>query len=281
MNASFGNAVELIVSIIALTQGQIVIVQTSLIGSILSNLLLVLGMCFFFGGLKRIEQFFNVTVAQTAASLLSLAVGSLLIPTCFHRFGTGGTLEQRAAQIPKLSRGTAIILLFVYGAYLLFQLKSHSEMFSDTGGPGTTRKPSKGDAGSFHQAIGVIGANQAAHAGGTISQQVFNPNAHQEQQAREAEEEEEEEEEQPQLSVIGAVFTLCAATAFVGVNSEYMVDGVKPLSEVISPEFIGLILIPIVGKSQCTVLSLEYGNTFAKTLVQEMPPSTLPQSQSP
>ncbi len=57
------NAVELIVSILALVQGEILIVKTSLIGSILSNLLLVMGMCFFFGGLRRTEQFFNPTVA--------------------------------------------------------------------------------------------------------------------------------------------------------------------------------------------------------------------------
>jgi Ca2+:H+ antiporter len=57
-----GNAVELIVGIIALIQGKITIVQASLLGSMLSNLLLVMGMCFFFGGLKHKEQSFNVTV---------------------------------------------------------------------------------------------------------------------------------------------------------------------------------------------------------------------------
>jgi len=85
------NAVELIVSIIALTQNQVLIVQTSLIGSMLSNLLLVMGMCFFFGGINRVEQHFNITVAQTASSLLALAVGSLIIPTAFHSW-SGGTL---------------------------------------------------------------------------------------------------------------------------------------------------------------------------------------------
>jgi len=62
MNATFGNAVELIVSIIALVQGKVAIVQASLLGSMLSNLLLVLGMCFFFGGLNHKEQDFNITV---------------------------------------------------------------------------------------------------------------------------------------------------------------------------------------------------------------------------
>jgi Ca2+:H+ antiporter len=85
----YRNAVELIVAILALVDDQVVIVQTSLIGSMLSNLLLVMGMCFFFGGLNRIEQRFNEVVAQTAASLLSLAVGSLIIPTAFHQWSGG------------------------------------------------------------------------------------------------------------------------------------------------------------------------------------------------
>lgn len=83
------NAVELIVSIIALVKNEVDIVQESLIGSMLSNLLLVMGMCFFFGGINRVEQFFNITVAQTASSLLALAVGSLIIPAAFQAWADG------------------------------------------------------------------------------------------------------------------------------------------------------------------------------------------------
>lgn len=101
------NAVELIVSILALVAKppQIVIVQTSLIGSMLSNLLLVMGMCFFFGGWNRIEQHFNVTVAQTAASLLALAVGSLIIPAAFQAWAAGEaskSLKETARDIPDI-----------------------------------------------------------------------------------------------------------------------------------------------------------------------------------
>jgi Ca2+:H+ antiporter len=78
------NAVELIVSVQALIANEITIVKTSLIGSMLSNLLLVMGMSFFLGGVNRSEQYFNVTVAQTAASLLALCIASLIIPTVFH-----------------------------------------------------------------------------------------------------------------------------------------------------------------------------------------------------
>ncbi|OBT50520.1 hypothetical protein VE04_09479 [Pseudogymnoascus sp. 24MN13] len=126
LNATFGNAVEVIVSVIALTKDEIVIVKTSLIGSILSNLLLVLGMCFLFGGLRREEQFFNTTVAQTAASLLVLAIASVIIPTVFDLWVSNTGVDKVAA----ISRGTSIILLFVYAMYLLFQLKTHSTMYN-------------------------------------------------------------------------------------------------------------------------------------------------------
>ncbi|KAG9887867.1 Calcium/proton exchanger, partial [Aureobasidium melanogenum] len=125
LNASFGNATELIVGIIALAQNKILIVQTSLIGSMLSNLLLVLGMCFFFGGMNRVVQHFNITVAQTASSMLAVSIGSLIIPTAFQKFG-----NNPAGGVAPISRGTAIILLLVYFAYLIFQLKTHVEIYN-------------------------------------------------------------------------------------------------------------------------------------------------------
>ena len=76
-------------SILALVKDEVDIVQESLIGSMLSNLLLVMGMCFFFGGLNRVKQHFNITVAQTASSLLALAVGSLIIPAAFQAWADG------------------------------------------------------------------------------------------------------------------------------------------------------------------------------------------------
>ncbi|KAI9824625.1 MAG: hypothetical protein M1832_001715 [Thelocarpon impressellum] len=103
MNVTFGNAVELII-FIALVKNEIRIVQASLLGSILANLLLILGMGFLVGGLRFREQIYNSTVTQMSACLLSLSVMSLLLP----------------------------ILLVVYGLYLLFQLKSHAYMYEST-----------------------------------------------------------------------------------------------------------------------------------------------------
>jgi len=80
LNVSFGNAVELIIFIIALVKNEVQIVQASLLGSILANLLLILGMCFLFGGLLFREQIYNNTVTQMSACLVSLSVMSLLLP---------------------------------------------------------------------------------------------------------------------------------------------------------------------------------------------------------
>ena len=194
LNATFGNAVELIVSVIALTQGKILIVQTSLIGSLLSNLLLVLGMCFFFGGINRVEQFFNVTVAQTAASLLALAVGSLIIPTAFQIFS-----EKTDRGVAPVSRGTSVLLLVTYACYLIFQLRTHVGMYNEPSQKAPKKKDSaKKEPGDAMRGIAAVGAGTGAAAatGGAKLQ----------------DEEEEEEEETPQLSIIGALITLAGST---------------------------------------------------------------------
>ncbi|RFU75340.1 ca2+:h+ antiporter [Trichoderma arundinaceum] len=138
LNATFGNAVELIVSIVALRDNQIEVVQSSMLGSILSNLLLVMGMCFLFGGIRHrgqngagTEQTFSAAVAQTTCSLMTLSSASLVIPAALY-----GVLDQnqtdskeKEKSILVLSRGIAIILLALYALYLVFQLRTHSNLF--------------------------------------------------------------------------------------------------------------------------------------------------------
>ncbi|CAG61065.1 uncharacterized protein GVI51_J09141 [Nakaseomyces glabratus] len=130
LNATFGNAVELIVSVIALKEGQVRIVQASMLGSLLSNLLLVLGFCFLFGGYNRIQQTFNQTAAQTMSSLLAISCASLLIPAAFKATLPHGKEDWIVDdKILHLSRGTSLILLMIYVLFLVFQLGSHHAMF--------------------------------------------------------------------------------------------------------------------------------------------------------
>ncbi|KAH8728804.1 Sodium/calcium exchanger protein-domain-containing protein [Phaeosphaeriaceae sp. PMI808] len=248
LNATFGNAVELIVSIQALVKNEITIVKTSLIGSMLSNLLLVLGMSFFLGGINRLEQFFNVTVAQTAASLLALCIASLIIPTVFHNMiAEDKIIEGDAKKNQELSRGTAIILLFVYACYLTFQLKTHATMYNAPSQKVAKRKSSKKVEGEATRGIAAIGAGTAAAAGGGVNGQTLfkNPNEdHEDNQ-------EEEEFETPSLSVTGALVTLAISTTLVAFCSEFMVDSIDGLTATghISTTFVGLILLPIVGNA--------------------------------
>ncbi|RDI76883.1 hypothetical protein Vi05172_g13125 [Venturia inaequalis] len=237
LNASFGNAVELIVGIIALAHKEIIIVQTSLIGSMLSNLLLVLGMCFFFGGVNRLEQHFNITVAQTAASILALSVGALLIPTAFTWGQGAANVETQLDE--KLSYGTAIIMLLVYGAYLFFQLKSHKDMYNAPSKKVEKRKGAKKGEGDAFKAMALAGGGAAATAGGHATKGEI------------AYVEPDEEPEVPQLSLIGACVTLAIATALIGVCAEFLVDSINAVTckYHVSEYFVGLILLPIVGNA--------------------------------
>ena len=232
LNASFGNAVELIVAIIALVKKNVLIVQTSLIGSMLSNLLLVLGMCFFFGGIDRVEQHFNITVAQTAASLLALAVGSLAIPTAFEHLNVIN--EDKVAS---LSRGTSILLLITYGCYLFFQLKSHVEIYNRPSLK-VKRRHQRISKGEASRGIVQIAGISAMSMGGESAQlvQVQTP---------------EDEPEQPQLTIPVALITLGVSTALIAICAEFMVNSIDALttSGSIGETFVGLILLPIVGNA--------------------------------
>jgi len=126
LNASFGNAVEIIVGVAALLQDEVRIVQTSMLGSILSNVLLVLGCSFLAAGFKRQESFFQVTAAQASSSLMTLACITLVIPAAYHSTLDNSSTEQGLLVI---SRGTAIVLLLIYCAYLYFQLVSHPHLY--------------------------------------------------------------------------------------------------------------------------------------------------------
>ncbi|KAI3140494.1 hypothetical protein CBS147326_2195 [Penicillium roqueforti] len=128
INVTFGNAVELIIFIIALVKNEIRIVQASLLGSILANLLLIMGMAFLAGGLRFREQIYNSTVTQMSACLLSLSVVSLLLPTAFHASWSDSNNADR--ETLKVSRGTSVVLLLVYILYIIFQLRTHSYLYA-------------------------------------------------------------------------------------------------------------------------------------------------------
>ena len=129
LNATFGNAAELIIAGIALSKGLTNVVKASITGSIIGNVLLVLGLSIFFGGTKYKEQRFSGTAARTSVVSLSLAAIGLIIPTVFHRAATrtpGGwsPLVER-----KLSLAIAVVLFLTYFCMLGFSLWTHKHFF--------------------------------------------------------------------------------------------------------------------------------------------------------
>jgi Ca2+:H+ antiporter len=125
LNATFGNATELIIALAALNAGLVDVVKASLTGSIIGNLLLVMGLSMLLGGLRYKEQEFQPTVARVNASAMNLAVIALLLPTAVNYTSAGIT----EPVIQKLSVAVAIVLIIVYGLTLLFSMKTHSYLY--------------------------------------------------------------------------------------------------------------------------------------------------------
>ena len=147
LNATFGNAAELIIALFALFNGLDDVVKASITGSIIGNILLVMGASLVAGGLKYDIQKFNRTAAGTGATMLVLAAFWMLVPAIFH-----GLPEVTTADVfleHELSVGVSIVLLASYGAHLVFSLKTHKGLFNPT--------PDETDAGA-----------DAAHAHGPL-----------------------------------------------------------------------------------------------------------------
>ncbi|KAG1749618.1 Sodium/calcium exchanger protein-domain-containing protein [Suillus paluster] len=236
LNASFGNAVEIIVGVAALLNGQLRIVQTSMLGSILSNILLVLGCSFLAGGLYHEEGIFNSTGAQASASLMTLSCITLIIPAAYASTTRVGMQKDQYCSIPDeeggcptagvlfISRGTAILLLAVYCAYLWFQvcfnfhslqctnlrvqLKSHTQFFC-------VDRPA--------------GSNEEAS-----------------------------EEPEPRMSTVAAGVALFSVTVIIAFCAEYLVASIEETAErySIPKSFIGVVLLPIVGNAAEHVTSI-------------------------
>jgi len=126
LNASLGNAAELIIALVAMREGLHDVVKASLTGSIIGNILLVLGVAMFAGGMKYERQKFNQTASGMGASLLLLAAAGLIIPALFHF-----TAADRGVAIEReLSLTISFVLFAIYVASLLFTLKTHRHLFA-------------------------------------------------------------------------------------------------------------------------------------------------------
>jgi len=156
LNATFGNAAELIIAFAALRAGLHTVVKASLVGSIVGNILLVLGTAMFAGGLRHKEQHYNVAGARSQATLLTLAAIALILPAAYR-----GAIGSGAPVIGSLSIWISSVLLAVYGANLVFSLVTHPALF--TGPPGE-KEAEHEPAWSAGRATAVLAAATATIA---------------------------------------------------------------------------------------------------------------------
>ncbi|HEX6459679.1 MAG TPA: calcium/proton exchanger [Thermoleophilaceae bacterium] len=136
LNVTFGNAPELIIALFALGKGLQEVVKASIVGSIISNCLLVLGAAMFFGGWKREKQTFNRTMAHSQAAMLLLALVAIVMPALFELIRghglpvVGDTRVNYGSKVETISAIVSGVLLLSYGAGLFFSLRTHRELFN-------------------------------------------------------------------------------------------------------------------------------------------------------
>ncbi|HSB14820.1 MAG TPA: calcium/proton exchanger [Bryobacteraceae bacterium] len=149
LNATFGNAAELIIALMALQKGLHEVVKASLTGSIIGNILLVLGAAVIAGGLRYRSQQFNAVAARSQSTMLTLAAIGLIVPAGYHHLAGPG-MEVREGS---LSLEISIVLLATYGLSLLFSLHTHKQLF----------------VGNAAESAGVQGGHKVWSAGRSIS----------------------------------------------------------------------------------------------------------------
>jgi Ca2+:H+ antiporter len=133
LNATFGNAPELIIALVALKAGFFDMVRASIIGAILANLMLATGVAFFLGGLRHHTQEYNAGAARLYSSMMLISAISLGVPSAFNRFfSPEGTIQAEKV----INLGTAFVLLAAYALYLIFLLKTHPDFFQSAAAKG-------------------------------------------------------------------------------------------------------------------------------------------------
>ena len=154
LNATFGNAAELIIAVVALRKGHVELVKASITGSIVGNLLLVLGLSFFVGGIGRKSQKFHRTAATNTAAMLFLGVVALVMPAVFD-LSLFGRLDVESPALESLSFFSAIVLIAAYAGSLIYAFTAQKDLF---------RPMSEGEHGVMLPtavAVGVLAAGTA------------------------------------------------------------------------------------------------------------------------
>lgn len=221
LNATFGNAPELIIGLFALHEGLINVVQASLTGSIISNSLLVLGSSLALGGWRWGRQYFNARDAGQYSAMMLLAVAGLLIPT------TSSLVIHDQTRLQSMSVAVSIVLLVIYALYLtahVFHVR-------------TERRNPRKQRGRRNQTIKLSPASLSEEVEAFTGQP-------------DVREQEEHGGQRPPRFWL-TLLALLLATLGTAWNSELLVGTIEPVTHLLgwSPVFVGLVIIPIVGNA--------------------------------
>ena len=214
LNATFGNAAELIIALFALSRGLTGVVKASITGSIIGNILLVLGLSFLSGGIKFPKQQFNRVAAGVSSTALTLAAIALIIPTVFHQTAATVPVAQGGwtpAREQGLSLAIAVVLFLTYALMLVFSLVTHRELLG-------ADESSKDVACAAGEELTRMEAEEGAHTPWSKGK---------------------------------AVGVLLGATAFVALLSEFLVGAIESARESLglTEVFVGVIVVAIIGNA--------------------------------
>mmetsp|Transcript_9305 Transcript_9305/g.27858 ORF Transcript_9305/g.27858 Transcript_9305/m.27858 type:complete len:469 (-) Transcript_9305:53-1459(-) len=239
LNATFGNATEVIVSIFALRLGLVGVVQASLLGSVLSNMLLVLGCAFVAGGFKQKIVAFNRTAASANTSVLLVAVMAMLVPAVLRE-----SAEITTEGVLMFSHWVGSIMLLVYLAYLYFQLSTHAFVFDEEEDKRPARSSSKDTGDRFAQVVlAAAHANQLPPFDGSHPALV-------------------DDDDDFVLDLKVAVGWLALLTLLISLLSDVVSGAIEGAAAAwgLSEAFVGFVLLPIVGNAaeHATAISMAY-----------------------
>ncbi len=219
---------QLVVTIVTLIKGYVSLVQSSLIGTVLSNLLLMAGTGILLGGIDRGEQFFNGDAVSSLLNELVFSVAVIIIPMAFQAWADA-LQNLKPARITTLSRSASILSIVSYICYAIYSYKSHASLFT---GPHTKAERRRHRATNDKQnGIAQIGLRVASFVSGTDA---------------------DTEETTPlaSVSLVALISGVIVDTALLGFCTTFVCDSIDDLSQSRfgqSTPFIGLILLPIIS----------------------------------
>jgi len=266
LNATFGNATELIISLSALKNGLYRVIQLSLLGSILSNLLLVMGTAFFCGGLKFKTQTYGTISGQINSTLLMIASLSLILPAVLTQ-----TSEENDYDELTLSRVSSVILVSLYICYLYFQLNTHRDAYeveseeikAHARRPHSTDLEAELSTSSSGVTVGLIanGSHSDGRSQSTNTRTIsigtgpLGPVRHSLTPGgmplggNGAEGDDDDEEEDDILGFNFSIVWLAVITIFISFLSTFLVESIEATAEHVSGFFLSAIVLPIVGNA--------------------------------